>query len=60
MSSIERKIMNTSCNEVNSSDHNPSTPAAEEKQRPNPILVQKALVNKSNQKIYDMADILGD
>lgn len=61
MSSIENKIMDNSCNEINSSENNLSTPAPENKTRKiNPVLIQKALVSKSNQKIYDLADIIGD
>jgi len=61
MNSIENKIMDNSYNEINSSENNLSTPAPENKTKKiNPILVQKALVNKSNQKIYDLADIIGD
>ena len=52
--------LNQSGNEVNSMSNNPSTPVVGnvEQQKPNPVVVQKALVTKSNQKIYDMADIL--
>jgi len=61
MSSIERKMINNSCNEINSSEKNLSTPAPENKTKKiNPVLIQKALVCKSNQKIYDLADIIGD